>query len=107
MKLFRIEDMIGGWFAGNFEPTAFNTDDFEVCYKKHSKGEVWDIHYHKEATEINYLVKGKMKIQNIELNSGDIFIIYPYEVANPEFLEDCELVIVKTPSIKNDKYIIE
>jgi quercetin dioxygenase-like cupin family protein len=107
MKLFRIDDMKDGWFIGNFEPTSYKTDVFEVCYKKHSKGEIWDTHYHKEGTEINYLINGKMKIQNSEINSGDIFILYPYEVANPEFLEDCELVIVKTPSIKNDKYIIK
>ena len=36
------------------------TKDFEVCFKHHTKGEKWDNHYHKQGTEINYLVKGKM-----------------------------------------------
>lgn len=106
MKITRIEDYKGGWFIGNFEPTSFKTESFEVCFKHHVKGEKWDNHYHKEATEINYLVKGKMRIQNIELNEGDIFTLYPYEVANPEFLEDCTVLIVKTPSIVGDKFII-
>ena len=106
MKIDRIEDMIGGWFVGDFEPTAYKTKDFEVSYKIHPKGEIWDNHYHKEATEINYLIRGKMNLSGTELTQGDIFTIYPNEVAIPEFLEDCELIVVKTPSVKEDKYIV-
>jgi len=101
-----METMMGGWFIGNFEPSAYKTDQFEVCYKHHLKGEKWDTHYHKEGTEINYLVNGKMIIQNKELNTGDIFILKPYEIADPIFIEDCTVLIVKTPSVSGDKYII-
>jgi len=107
MKIDKIENMVGGWFIGDFEPSVLKTKDFEVCYKFHPAGEVWDNHYHKVATEINYLIRGKMNLSGIELNQGDIFTIYPDEVAIPEFLEDCELIVVKTPSIKGDKYIVE
>jgi len=106
MEIHRIENMKGGWFVGDFEPSAFKTDLFEVCYKFHEKGERWDTHYHKIGTEINYLVKGKMVIQDKKLNEGDIFILKPYEIANPEFLEDCTVLIIKTPSVVGDKYII-
>jgi quercetin dioxygenase-like cupin family protein len=106
MEINRIENMKDGWFVGNFEPSAFKTDLFEVCYKFHEKGEKWDTHYHKIGTEINYLVKGKMIIQDKELNEGDIFILKPYEIANPEFIEDCTVLIIKTPSVAGDKYII-
>ncbi len=106
MKIFKMSDMVGGWFVGDFFPTAFKTNLFEVCYKTHTKGEQWDRHYHKEATEINYLISGKVKIQNIILSAGDIFVIYPWEISDPEFLEDCEVVIVKTPSVIGDKYIV-
>lgn len=102
MKIDRIENMKGGWFVGNFEPSAYSTDKFEVSYKFHPKGEVWDTHYHTEVTEINYVVRGKMLLQNKELIQGDIFTLYPFEIADPVFLEDCEIVCVKTPSI-NDK----
>ena len=98
--------MKGGWFIGNFSPSVLQTNQFEVCYNTHKKGEKWDVHYHKIATEINYLVRGKMLIQGVVLEAGDIFTISPMEVANPEFIEDCELVIVKIPSAKNDKFII-
>lgn len=107
MKITRFEDYKGGWFIGNFEPTAYKTGEFEVCYKKHQKGEFWDKHFHKIGTEINLLVEGKMIIQGQELNTGDVFIIYPNEIADPIFLEDCMVLIIKTPSLPGDKYNIE
>lgn len=107
MDILKLKDMKGGWFIGNFEPTAYKTEEFEVCYKTHYKGESWDSHYHKIGTEINYLIKGKMILSGTELNGGDIFIIHPNEVAIPIFLEECELIVVKTPSIPNDKYIVK
>lgn len=104
MNILKMSDMIGGWFVGNFEPTAFKTSEFEVCYKVHPKGEQWPVHYHKVATEINYIIRGSMRLNDTLLTQGDIFILKPYEVATPEFLEDCELIVVKTPSIVGDKY---
>lgn len=106
MKIDKMSNMVGGWFIGDFEPSVYKTDQFEVCYKQHYKGEIWDNHYHKIATEINYLIKGEMKINDILFTKGDIFLIEPYEISVPEFLTDCELIVVKTPSIKEDKYII-
>lgn len=106
MKILNMKDMIGGWFVGNFEPTAYKTEDFEVSYKTHKCGEKVDYHYHSVVTEINFLIKGKMIMQNIELNAGDIFILHPFEVADPEFLEDTQLICVKTPS-SNDKVLIK
>jgi quercetin dioxygenase-like cupin family protein len=107
MKLDHINNMIGGWFIGDFEPSVLKTTDFEVCYKFHPKGEKWPIHYHKVATEINYLIRGSMTIGDVVLKAGDIFTILPFEIADPVFLEDCELIVVKTPSIKDDKFSIE
>ena len=103
MNLHRLEDMIGGWFVGNFSPTSFTTSDVEVSYKKHPKGQIWDTHYHEKVTEVNLLVRGKMILQGKKLISGDIFTLHPYEIADPEFLEDCEIVCVKFPGIANDK----
>jgi len=102
MKVLNIKDMVGGWFVGNFEPTAYKTEQFEVSYKLHPKGQEWDIHYHTDVTEINYVIRGNMILQGKELNEGDIFILEPYEIADPEFLTDTEIICVKTPSI-NDK----
>ena len=107
MDILKGKDMIGGWFVGDFEPTAYKTSGFEVAYKTHAKGEKWDSHYHKIATEINYMAKGEMILSGTLLKEGDIFIIHPNEVSIPEFLTDCEMVVVKVPSVKGDKYIVE
>ena len=104
MKLFEMKDMKGGWFVGDFEPTAFRTNEFEVCYKVHKKGEVWPKHYHKVATETNYLIRGRMVTGGKELVAGQIFVMEPGEVADPEFLADCELIVVKAPCVIGDKY---
>ena len=103
-KKWNIEDMIGGWFIGNFTPSVIRTKDFEVSYKFHPKGEDWAKHYHKVATEVTFLIRGRLKINDIIYFAGDIWIQEPNEIADPEFLEDCELIAVKIPSVMGDKY---
>jgi hypothetical protein len=105
MKIYKLKDMTNGWFVGDFNPTTYSVD-FEVGYKFHEKGETWDIHYHKESDEITLLVRGRMKIQDQILESGDIFVIPKYEIADPIFLEDCYTVVVKTKSQTKDKYCL-
>lgn len=107
MKLSRLDDTIGGWFVGNFPQAAFQTDACEVSYKYHQKGEHWPTHYQEKVMEINLMVRGQMKMQGKILLSGDIFIIYPYEIADPEFITDCEVVCVKIPGITNDKVVVK
>lgn len=104
MKIYEAKEMIGGWFVGDFKPTAYKTKKFEVCYKIHQQGEKWPKHYHKIATEINYLIRGKMTIGGKEIHAGQIFILKPGEIAEPNFLEDCEIIVIKTPSVVGDKY---
>ena len=41
------------------------------------------------------------------LNSGDVFVFDKGEVADPIFLEDCKLIVVKIPSIPSDKFEIK
>ena len=107
MEIFKLNDMKHGWYVGDFEPSSYKTTSFEACYRTHPKGEIWDTHYHKHVTEINLLVSGKMILQDIELQSGDIFIIKPYEIADPIFLEDCTIMCIKTPGVTNDKVIVK
>ena len=102
-----IKKMFRGWFIGNFEPAIFKTDQFEVGILFHPKGEKWPKHYHKEAIEINVIISGKMMINGKLLSSGNIFLIEKNEIAEPDFLEDCTIVCVKTPSVPGDKYEVE
>jgi hypothetical protein len=104
MKLDRIEHMVRGWFVGAFEPTMHGTPHVEVGYRMHEPG-IRDWHYHTHVKEINLLVSGSMIIQGKQLHAGDIFVLEPYEVTDPEFLEPCGIVCVKFPS-QNDKQSI-
>lgn len=107
MKVIKLNTMKNGWFMGNFEPSVLKTENFEVGIMSHTKGEKWPKHYHAKADEYNVLMQGKMIIQNTELNAGDIFVIEKMEIADPIFLEDCKVLVVKVPSVPGDKIIME
>ena len=107
MNICKFTDMKGGWFVGDFLPTALATKDFEVSYKVHAKAEKWPVHYHRHSTEINLLVRGQMVLQGKKLMGGDIFTLEPYEIADPVFFTECEIVCVKVPSALDDKVIVE
>ena len=107
MKLSRIEDSDRGWFVGNFPGAAFVTDACEVSYKFHTKGEYWPLHYQEKIIEVNLMISGEMLMHGKKLVAGDIFILYPFEIADPEFLTDCEVVCVKVPGIQNDKVVVK
>lgn len=104
MIIKRIEDFTRGWLIGDFEPSLIRTKDFEVGILTHKKDEVWPKHYHKLADEYNVLVKGRMTVNGIELNTGDVFVIEKNEVSEPKFLEDCTVLVIKIPSVMGDKY---
>ena len=106
VKVSEMSEMHRGWFIGDFEPSVYKTKDFEVGYLRHSKGEKWDYHYHAKSVEINYLIKGKMKINSKLINQGQIFTFEKYALSVPEFLEDCEIICVKIPSEPKDKIIL-
>lgn len=106
MIIQKLSDMKGGWFVGDFFPTAYLSKEVEVSYKVHTKGSPWPTHYHRVATEINLLVRGQMVLQRKELKTGDIFTLLPFEIADPIFITDCEIVCVKVPSVRDDKVIV-
>lgn len=107
MKVLPTDDLIGGWFIGDFEKTCYKTTACEVCYKIHKAGEFHAAHYHKLADEINYLISGKMQINGVELSAPCVFIIEKGEISAPVFHTDVHLIVVKIPGPLNDKYIVE
>lgn len=106
MKIYNIKNMTLGWFIGDFDPSVYKNKDFEVGYKIHLKNEKYQHHYHKTCTEINFVIDGKMIMHGIEINSGDIFVLEPYEIANQEFLNDTKIICIKIPSSPDDKVLI-
>lgn len=106
MEVYELSDFWRGWFIGDFEPSVLRTKDFEVGILTHKKGEYWPRHVHRESDEYNLLVSGEMTLNDVPLSTGAVFVIEKNEIAKPEFLEDCTIVVVKTPSVRGDKYEI-
>ena len=53
MKVFNIKDFWKGWIIGDFEPSIFKNQFFEVAHHKHKAGEYPPKHTHKIATEVS------------------------------------------------------
>jgi dTDP-glucose pyrophosphorylase len=105
-EILNIKDYTRGWLVGDFKPSIENNKIVEFGYLSHKKNSLWDYHYHKESIEINILVKGAMKINNIEYIKNDLFIIDKNVISCPLFLDDCEIICIKLPSSPKDKYIV-
>lgn len=106
MELSKIKDFIGGWFIGNFEPSLDNRDDFEVSVKYYKAGDIEKRHLHKLAVEYTVIAKGRVRMNNEVIEEGTIVKIDKNESADFEVLEDTITLVVKTPSVKNDKFIV-
>ncbi len=107
METFNINNFTKGWIIGNFEPTLLKTDDFEVSIKRYSAGDYEKSHHHKVATEFTVIVEGVVEMNNITYIKNDIIKVTPNESTDFECLTDVITVVIKTPSVNNDKYINE
>jgi quercetin dioxygenase-like cupin family protein len=107
MKVSKLEDMVKGWFIGNFNPTLICTNEVEVAVKEYKKGDSEGRHYHKIATEITVIISGKVRMNGVEYSKGDIIVIEPNESTDFEALEDTVNTVVKFPGAENDKYLGE
>ena len=103
MEINKIKNFKNGWFVGNFTPTLLNSN-FEVSYREYKINEAHTTHFHKKSTEINLVVNGEIKINDIIFKKGDIFILKPFELSIAEFITDVELVVVRDISDPADKY---
>jgi hypothetical protein len=104
MELNNLNNMIRGWFIGNFEPSLYKTD-LEVGIKKYKAGDKEENHYHKLSKEFTVIISGVVKMNNIIYKENDIIKIDEYEETDFECLKDAITVVVKTKSIEGDKYI--
>jgi len=98
-----LDSMKRGWLVGNFEPSILKTDLFEVAYMRHKKDEYSAAHVHNELSEYNVLIHGKMKMNNEVIEKGNVFIVPKGMLTHTNFLEDCEVLCIKVPSVPSDK----
>ena len=101
-----LDEMVGGWFVGDFEPSVIRTKDFEVAVKKYKAGDKEARHMHKIATELTVIISGKVLMNSQEHGEGSIIEIHPNTSSDFEAIEDTITVVVKTPSVAGDKYVL-
>ena len=106
MRADHLEQMVRGWFVGDFEPTSFRTSACEVAVKYFAKGDKEESHFHKVATEITVVLNGRVMMCGKEWTEGDIIIVEPNDVTSFEAKTDAKLVVVKVPGANDDKFIV-
>lgn len=106
MNKFALSTFAKGWFVGNFDPSIINTEAFECAVKYYKKGDVEKRHLHKLATEITVIVRGKFKMNESLFIEGDIVKVEKNEAVDFECLEDGITVVIKTPSVMDDKFFV-
>ena len=105
MKIAKLDDMVKGWFVGNFEPTLYRTNDCEVAVKSYKPGDYEGAHYHKIATEITVVIKGVVRMNGVEYRAGDIIVMEPGEKTDFLAVTDAVNAVVKLPGANHDKYV--
>jgi quercetin dioxygenase-like cupin family protein len=107
MRQARLEDMVRGWFVGDFEPSVFRTGAAEVGVRVYTKGQSETTHYHRIATEVTAIISGEVRMRDKTYRAGDIIVIEPGEATDFEALTDATTVVVKVPGVIDDKYLGE
>ena len=104
MEIFHLDKMINGWFVGNFAPTALRTAAAEVAVKRYKAGELEGAHFHKISTEVTLVLEGTVEMCGRRLSNGDILKLAPGESTDFTAITDAVTVVVKLPSVSDDKY---
>lgn len=106
MKEHDLKDMINGWCIGDFTPSIYKTKDFEMAVKRYKAGVIETAHKHKIAKEITIVVEGLIMMNNKEYGKNKIIIVEPGEINQFHSITDSVLVVIKTPSLIGDKYLV-
>lgn len=106
MQFHNLGDFKGGWIIGDFNPSILRTPSFEVCVTFHGKEEPTVKHFHAKSKEYNIVLDGEIAVNGRNLGKGDIFIYEENEVSDVHFLSDTSLLVVRVPSLPEDKYIV-
>jgi hypothetical protein len=107
MTVRRLDEMVGGWLVGDFEPTCVRTPACEVACKSYAAGAHEAAHVHRVATEITLIAAGRVRMAGREFSAGDIIILDPGDATDFTALEPSMTVVVKLPSVVGDKYPLD
>ena len=104
IESYKLQDMIRGWFIGDFEPSLFKTRNVEVAIKRYRAGDFENAHFHKIATEFTVIISGKVEMNGKIFEENDIIKITPNLITSFKAITDVISVVVKLPGANNDKY---
>jgi hypothetical protein len=104
MKQARLNEMVKGWFVGDFEPRIAHSTACEVAVKRYAAGDYEEEHHHRVATEVTVVVSGQVTMMGKVLDAGDIMLLEPGEATDFRALTDAVCAVVKLPSARGDKY---
>lgn len=107
IEKFELQDMIKGWFIGNFEPTLYQTKDVEVAIKHYKAGDIEDEHYHKIATEFTAIINGQVEMNGIKYTTNQIVKVNPGISTDFRAITDVTTLVIKIPGAQHDKYLNE
>ena len=106
MKRFSLADSgARGWFIGDFDSAVHRTKDFEVCYQDNPRSKPAS-HVHYKLTEITLIISGRALVNGEIFNPGEIHVLYPGDISQIEYLEQTQVITIKTPSVPNDKHLL-
>jgi hypothetical protein len=103
VKIHRLDHFVKGWLVGNFEPSLFRNETLEVGVKYFEAGQREASHKQLVATEITVVISGSVILGGETFQQGDIVVIQPGEFADFQSVTDSALVVLKFPSIPDDK----
>lgn len=107
MTKSQLDQMVKGWFVGDFAPTALHTTVAEVGVKRYQAGECEPWHCHKIATEVTLILEGEVEMNGARHRAGEIIRLDPGEGTDFRAVTDVTTVVVKLPSVIGDKYVGE
>jgi hypothetical protein len=102
-----LDEMVGGWIVGNFEPSCLKTTACEVACKHYGAGDAEAAHEHRIATEVTLIATGRVTMNGRTFGAGDIIVLEPGEATDFRALEPSTTVVVKMPSVLGDKYPVQ
>jgi hypothetical protein len=94
-----------GWFIGDFDGAVHRTKEFEVTYQKNPRSQTAS-HTHKLTYEITLVISGRQLCNGEIFGAGEICVLEPGDNSQIEYLEETQIVTIKTPSIPDDKYYL-
>lgn len=99
-----------GQFMGQRGKPDLETDEVEIAWKVlPTTFNEREPHFHKKGVEVNIVVSGSYRVwvegEEVELKKGDFLVVYPEaKLRNISAEEGTELIVVKAPSVPDDKF---